>query len=86
MYTHQAIVLDSWVRVEEDCPLTCEVIGSDANFEFGTMSGGLHLTVTEDALVTLVAVATEALTRLQAIPPGNEVEFVVHAPQNVEAA
>jgi hypothetical protein len=86
MHTHDAIVLDSWVRVEGDCPLRCEVIGNDANFEFGTKISALHLTASEPALIKLVAVATEALNRLQAIPNGQEVEFVVHAPGSVEAA
>lgn len=86
MYMHEAIVLDSWVRVEEDCPLSCEVLGNDANFEFGTKTSSLHLTASEPALIKLVAVATEALTRLQAIPDGQNVEFVVHAPDSVEAA
>jgi hypothetical protein len=86
LYVHQPIILDSWVRVEGDCPLSCEVIGNDANFEFGTKASALHLTASEPALIKLVAVATEALTRLQAIPNGAIVEFVVHAPDSVEAA
>jgi hypothetical protein len=79
VFTNQGIAVDSWVSVDGQCWLSCDVIGDQAQFDFGHSTGSLHLNVSEAALARLVQVATEALTRFQAIPDGEEVCFSVTA-------
>lgn len=86
MFTHRGISVDSWVLMEDDCPLSCDMIGDQAQFTFGHASGSLHLVATEEALEKLVRVASEALDRLRAIPEGEEVCFTVTADEARGAA
>ena len=81
MFTSQGIATDSWVLINGDCALSCEVIGDQAQFEFGHGTSSLHLNASEEGLVKLVQVATEALNRLLAIPEGEEVCFSLTAPK-----
>lgn len=79
VFTSQGIATDSWVLINGDCVLSCEVIGDQAQFEFGHGTSALHLNTSEEGLVKLVQVATEALHRLLAIPEGEEVCFSLTA-------
>lgn len=80
MITSQGIGVDSWVMMDGDCAVSCEVVGDQAQFMFGHGTGSLHLIATEDALATLVGVAAEALRGFRAVPVGGEVCFAVTAP------
>ncbi|MGH3436525.1 MAG: hypothetical protein ACRDRN_08655 [Sciscionella sp.] len=75
--THRGIALDSWAMVDGECPITCEVIGDQAQFLLGHSVGSLNLIASETGLAALVGVATEALRRWQAIPHGEKVLFTV---------
>jgi hypothetical protein len=79
MFTHRGIAVDSWVMMEDECAVSCDMIGDQAQFTFGHGSGSLHVVATEEALAKLVRVATESLDRLRAIPDGEEVCFTVTA-------
>lgn len=65
MSTMQGIAVGASVAVEGHCRVSCDVIGDQVQFEFGHLGGALHLTITEQDLVTLVEVATATLARLQ---------------------
>lgn len=59
------IHVDSWVRIEGQCDITCEIIGDEAQFQFGgTFSSGLNMIVTEEALRKLVHASRDALRRM----------------------
>jgi hypothetical protein len=77
MLTHRGIAVDSWVVVDDDCDVQCEVNGDEAQFAFGHRTGSLNLVVSEALLGKLAHMATEAFTRLQEIPPGAESAFSV---------
>ncbi|HEX3784336.1 MAG TPA: hypothetical protein VHX38_32155 [Pseudonocardiaceae bacterium] len=74
------IAMDTWVAVEDDCRLECEVVGEHAQFTFGSSGEVLMLAVGEDSLARFVSMAEEALTRWRVIPIGAEVNFRVIAP------
>jgi hypothetical protein len=71
----QGIDVSACVQVDGDCTLVCDVIGDQAQFEFG--GGSLSLIASEHGLERLAGMASEALTRLKAIPVGQEVNFRV---------
>lgn len=50
MFTHHGIGLDSFARIEGDCSVRYEVVGNEAQFEFGSMDCTLDLVHTEDGL------------------------------------
>lgn len=61
------IHVDSWVKVEDHCNITCDVVGDEAEFRFGgTRSTGLYMIVTEESLEKLVHISTDALHRMRA--------------------
>ena len=67
MFTVSGICVDSWVRVEGCCGITCDVVGDEAQFRFGgARSTGLQMIVTEDALEKIVHTSTHALRRMRA--------------------
>lgn len=60
------IYVDSWVKVEDNCDITCDVAGGEAEFRFGgEFSTGLFMIVTEGSLEKLVHTSTEALRRMR---------------------
>jgi hypothetical protein len=62
----QGICADSWVRVEGPCAITCEVVGTEAQFRFGdSRSSGLDLIITEDALENVIAACMDALRQIR---------------------
>jgi hypothetical protein len=77
MFTSQGIGVDAWVTLDGTCSFSCDVVGEQAQFEFGSSAGSLNLLASECALEQLARVATEALQRLRAIPEGQEVCFSV---------
>lgn len=79
MFTNQGIALDTYVQIDGSCTLSCEVIGDEAQFEFGHRTGALSLITNEDSLTKLANVATEALHRLRATQEDEEVSFTVVA-------
>lgn len=66
MNTFMGIGLDTWATVDGDCPIECEVVSSEAQFELGHRTGSLHLVMTEDSLRRLAAVANHALAEMRA--------------------
>ena len=80
MFTNQGIAVNAWVTVDGDCSLSCDVIGDQAQFEFGTSTGSLNLIASETGLARLATVANDALTRLRDMPPGQEVSLTVVPP------
>lgn len=47
VFTSQGIATDSWVLISGDCELSCEVVGDQAQFEFGHGTSSLHLNASE---------------------------------------
>lgn len=67
MFTVRGIYVDSWVKVEDNCNITCDVAGEEAEFRFGgACSTGLLMIVTEGSLEKLVHASTDALRRVRA--------------------
>lgn len=67
MFTVGGICVDSWVKVEGRCNITCDVVDDEAQFQFGGVrSTGLHMIFTEAGLEKLVHTATDALHRMRA--------------------
>lgn len=61
------ICVDSWVRVEGQCGITCDIVGDEAQFRFGgARSTGLHMIVTEECLRKLIRTSMDALHRMRA--------------------
>ncbi|MGQ0839144.1 hypothetical protein [Actinokineospora sp.] len=70
MFTHRGIGIDSFAKIESDCPMTCEVVGNEAQFEFGHATHCLNLVITEQALHHLAAVVADALAKFaDDLPP-----------------
>lgn len=66
VFTVSGICVDSWVRVEGHCGITCDVVGDEAEFRFGgACSTGLHMIVTEEGLEKLVHTSIDALHRMR---------------------
>ena len=66
MFTDCGIAVDVWVKIEEHCSITCDVMDDEAQFSFGHRSGSLELITSEKMLETLVSVASDALHRMRA--------------------
>jgi hypothetical protein len=67
VFTVSGICVDSWVKVEGHCSITCDVVGDEAEFRFcGAHSTGLHLIATEEGLEKLVHTSMDALHRMRA--------------------
>ncbi|HWC80765.1 MAG TPA: hypothetical protein VG756_12480 [Pseudonocardiaceae bacterium] len=73
MFTHRGIGLATWASVDEDCSLSCEVIGDQAQFDVGHATGMLHLVVDQGALARLAEITAEALSAWRATPHGEKV-------------
>lgn len=65
MFAHQGICVDSWVKVEDNCNIRCEIVGDEAQFRLGGSSGGLEIIFTEGGLATLVTVGAAVLERMR---------------------
>jgi hypothetical protein len=64
--TDQGIAVDAWVRIEEDCPIACDVVGGEAQFRFGgRRSDGIDLIVTEQGLENIVQACSRALETMR---------------------
>lgn len=73
MFTVSGICVDSWVRVEDHCGITCEVVGDEAEFRFGgERSTGLHMIVTEEGLEKIARTSVDALHKMRAELDGHE--------------
>lgn len=66
MFTNGGVAVDAWVDIKEGCPLTCDVLDDAAHFSFGHPGRSLTLVASEDALETLVSVASDALHQMRA--------------------
>jgi len=67
VFTVSGICVDSWVKVEGHCSITCDIVGDEAEFRFGgAYSTGLCMIVTEEGLEKLVHTSTDALRRMRA--------------------
>jgi hypothetical protein len=74
------IITNTWVAVEVDdtCSLSCEVVGDQAQFQFGQgRDGSLNLVINESSLERLARLVNDALERWGEIPEGHEVSFTV---------
>lgn len=61
------IIVDSWVRVEGHCDMSCDVTGDEAELRFGDEAAtGLQMIVTEEGLENLVRMGTDALNKMRA--------------------
>jgi hypothetical protein len=69
--------LDAWAFVDEDCPVSCEVIDDQAQFEVGCPSGLLHLVADQGALARLVDIAGKALAEWRATPADQRVCIIL---------
>jgi hypothetical protein len=67
MNTFLGIALDTWATIDADCPIAHEVSKTEAQLELGHSTGSLHLLLTEDALVNLMAAAGEALDEMRRV-------------------
>lgn len=65
MFTHQGIAVDSWARVEDGCRVRCEVVGDEAQFEFGERIASLSVVFSERGLEKMIAAGTRALDTLR---------------------
>lgn len=73
MFAVSGICVDSWVKVEGRCNITCDVVGDEAQFRFGgARSSGLCMIVTENGLEKLVNAGVEALRIMRAELDGHE--------------
>jgi hypothetical protein len=79
MFADRGIGLDTWVTIDETCGLHCEVIGDQAQFEFGHLGQMHHLIANEAALALLAQVASQALARWQSAAENDRVSFTVTA-------
>ena len=74
------IITNTWVAVEVDdtCALSCEVVGDQAQFQFGNSGdGSLSLAINESSLERLARLVNDALARWAEIPEGHQVSFTV---------
>jgi hypothetical protein len=60
IHDRQGIAVSASVLMDGDCALSCDVIGDQAQFEFGTGTGSLSLIASEDGLERLAKVASDA--------------------------
>ncbi|MGI8815888.1 MAG: hypothetical protein ACR2G2_11620 [Pseudonocardia sp.] len=51
----------AWAAVDADCSITCLALDDGAELSFGGPSGPMSITVSADALETLIATASQAL-------------------------
>jgi hypothetical protein len=58
--TFLGIALETWVNIDEDCPVECETSRTEAQIALGHGTGSLHLVLSEGALRKLAGVLTEA--------------------------
>jgi hypothetical protein len=65
MHTFMGIALDTWVSVDGDCPVECEVSTNQVQIELGHGTGSLHLVMTEQGLARLAGAAGKALTQMR---------------------
>lgn len=73
VFNMSGICVDSWVKVEGRCGITCDVVGDEAEFRFGgARSTGLHMIVTEEGLEKLVHTSMDALRRMRTESDGHE--------------
>jgi hypothetical protein len=66
MNTHRGIALETWVNIDGDCPIECEMSRTDAQIALGHGTGSLHLVLSEAALSALAAVTAGALHDIRA--------------------
>lgn len=79
VFLNQGIAINSWIAIDGTCPVSCDVVGDEAQFELGTGEGWLNIHANEAALERLAQVFAEALRRWQEVPEGEEVNFTVKA-------
>ena len=66
MFTTSGISVDSCARVEADCDVTCDVVGEEVQFRFGSQrSTGLTVVFTQRSLEQVVTKSTDALRVLR---------------------
>ncbi|MGQ0838022.1 hypothetical protein [Actinokineospora sp.] len=72
---------NTWVTIRDDCPITCDVNGSgEADFTCGTPPDCFEFTIEAEALRQFAALASEALSDMDARFAQEEAERT-HCPQ-----
>lgn len=77
MLTMHGISLDTWASLTAECDMSADVVGDQAQLQFGHQSGSLCLVINETGLAKLIRLATVVLTQWQATDSGNRVAFSV---------
>jgi hypothetical protein len=68
---------DFSVTVDGTCWLRCEVINNQIEYWFGDVGSGLHLFFDRPGFAKWAEVQSEVVERLQAVPTGAQISFVV---------
>lgn len=61
---NNGVHLESWVKVEDGCPIAVDVVGTETQLRIGGRTEGLDLVLTSQALRTLLEKCTEASQRV----------------------
>jgi hypothetical protein len=62
MHTTCGICSDSYVKVDDDCPISCEIDDEQAIFRFGGVrSTGVSLAISKGSLARLAAISADTL-------------------------
>jgi len=77
MFTTQGISLDTWAGLTAECTMSAEVVGDQAQLQFGHGSGSLSLVTNEPGLAKLLRLVTDVWTRWQAAANGDRIAFAV---------
>jgi len=75
--TVQGISLGTWASLTAECDMSADVIGDQAQLQFGHRSGSLCLVTDEPGLAKLLRLATDVLTQWQAADNGKRAAFSV---------
>jgi len=77
MFTTQGISLDTWAGLTAECVMSAEVVGDQAQLQFGHGSGSLSLVTDEPGLAKLLRLVTDVWTQWQAAANGDRTAFTV---------
>ncbi|MFD9896271.1 hypothetical protein ACFWY9_43565 [Amycolatopsis sp. NPDC059027] len=68
MFTHRGIAVDTWARIEDNCSIRYEVVGDEAQFEFGSNATSLNIVATAGGLASLAEASQAALRTMEQEP------------------
>ncbi|OZM71455.1 hypothetical protein CFN78_20115 [Amycolatopsis antarctica] len=57
--------MDAWARIEGDCPVRCQVVGGEAEFEIGDRAASLSIVATRSGLAALASASQRALDEME---------------------